>query len=98
MFTVYYVLIGIVAFFIAALVLGAWLRGHRADCRTHGSIVERNAIGGRSAQAGTTRTITRVAKASWPGRIVGHDFAGGYSRDDGNRVIGIGGCNNTKGK
>ena len=29
MFTVYYTLIGIVAFFIAALVLGAWLRGHR---------------------------------------------------------------------
>lgn len=30
MFTVYYTLIGIVAFFIAALVLGAWLRSHRA--------------------------------------------------------------------
>ena len=30
MFTVYYTLIGIVTFFIAALVLGAWLRGHRA--------------------------------------------------------------------
>ncbi len=30
MFTVYYTLIGIAAFFIAALVLGAWLRGHRA--------------------------------------------------------------------
>lgn len=29
MFTIYYVLIGIVTFFIAALVLGAWLRGHR---------------------------------------------------------------------
>ena len=29
MFTVYYTLIGIAAFFIAALVLGAWLRGHR---------------------------------------------------------------------
>ena len=29
MFTVYYTLIGIIAFFIAALVLGAWLRGHR---------------------------------------------------------------------
>lgn len=29
MFTVYYVLIGIVTFFIAALVLGAWLRSHR---------------------------------------------------------------------
>ncbi|MBI3163846.1 MAG: isoprenylcysteine carboxylmethyltransferase family protein [Chloroflexi bacterium] len=29
MFTVYYVLVGIVAFFIAALVLGAWLRAHR---------------------------------------------------------------------
>ncbi|MBI3169649.1 MAG: hypothetical protein HYZ22_14300 [Chloroflexi bacterium] len=29
MFTVYYVLIGIVTFFIAALVLGAWLRRHR---------------------------------------------------------------------
>lgn len=29
MFTVYYVIIGIVAFFIAALVLGAWLRAHR---------------------------------------------------------------------
>ena len=29
MFTVYYVLIGIVAFFIAALVLGAWLRKNR---------------------------------------------------------------------
>ncbi|MBV6396791.1 MAG: hypothetical protein HFACDABA_02392 [Anaerolineales bacterium] len=31
MFTVYYTLIGIVAFFIAALVLGAWLRGHRTQ-------------------------------------------------------------------
>ena len=30
MFTVYYTLIGIVTFFIAALVLGAWLRRHRA--------------------------------------------------------------------
>ncbi|NUQ83240.1 MAG: hypothetical protein HUU11_00885 [Anaerolineales bacterium] len=30
MFIVYYVLIGIVAFFIAALVLGAWLRAHRS--------------------------------------------------------------------
>ena len=29
MFTVYYTLIGIVTFFIAALVLGAWLRAHR---------------------------------------------------------------------
>ena len=29
MFTVYYVLIGIISFFIAALVLGVWLRGHR---------------------------------------------------------------------
>lgn len=29
MFTVYYILIGIITFFIAALVLGAWLRGHR---------------------------------------------------------------------
>jgi protein-S-isoprenylcysteine O-methyltransferase Ste14 len=29
MFTVYYVLIGIAAFFIASLVLGAWLRAHR---------------------------------------------------------------------
>jgi len=29
MFTVYYTLIGIAAFFIAALILGAWLRGHR---------------------------------------------------------------------
>jgi len=29
MFTVYYTLIGIATFFIAALVLGAWLRGHR---------------------------------------------------------------------
>ncbi len=29
MFTVYYVLIGIAAFFIAALVLGLWLRSHR---------------------------------------------------------------------
>lgn len=29
MFTVYYVLIGIVSFFISALVLGAWLRSHR---------------------------------------------------------------------
>lgn len=29
-FTVYYILIGIVTFFIAALVLGVWLRGHRA--------------------------------------------------------------------
>lgn len=29
MFTVYYILIGIVTFFIVALVLGAWLRGHR---------------------------------------------------------------------
>ena len=28
MFTVYYVLIGITAFFIAALILGAWLRSH----------------------------------------------------------------------
>ncbi len=34
MFTVYCVLIGIIAFFIAALVLGMWLRGHRvADDR-----------------------------------------------------------------
>ncbi|MCC6501112.1 MAG: hypothetical protein IT313_12675 [Anaerolineales bacterium] len=30
MFTVYYVLIGIAAFFIAALVLGIWLRAHRS--------------------------------------------------------------------
>ncbi len=30
MFTVYYVLIGIVTFFIAALVLGLWLRAHRS--------------------------------------------------------------------
>ncbi len=30
MFTVYYTLIGMVSFFIAALVLGAWLRSHRA--------------------------------------------------------------------
>ena len=30
MFTVYYTLIGIVTFFIAALILGAWLRRHRA--------------------------------------------------------------------
>ncbi|MBN8654241.1 MAG: hypothetical protein J0M11_00790 [Anaerolineae bacterium] len=29
MYTIYYTLIGIVAFFIAALVLGAWLRSHR---------------------------------------------------------------------
>lgn len=29
MFTVYYTLIGIVTFFIAALILGTWLRGHR---------------------------------------------------------------------
>ena len=29
MFTVYFILIGIIAFFIAALVLGAWLRSHR---------------------------------------------------------------------
>ena len=29
-FTIYYTLIGIVAFFLAALVLGIWLRGHRA--------------------------------------------------------------------
>jgi protein-S-isoprenylcysteine O-methyltransferase Ste14 len=29
MFTIYYVLIGIVTFFIAALVLGLWLRAHR---------------------------------------------------------------------
>ncbi|MBK6647797.1 MAG: hypothetical protein IPG44_18980 [Anaerolineales bacterium] len=30
MFTVYYILIGNLAFFIAALVLGVWLRAHRA--------------------------------------------------------------------
>ncbi|MDP1548095.1 MAG: methyltransferase [Anaerolineales bacterium] len=30
MFTVYYVLIGIITFFIAALVLGVWLRAHRS--------------------------------------------------------------------
>jgi protein-S-isoprenylcysteine O-methyltransferase Ste14 len=29
MLTVYYVIIGIVAFFIAAFILGGWLRGHR---------------------------------------------------------------------
>ncbi len=29
MFTIYYVIIGIVTFFIAALVLGIWLRAHR---------------------------------------------------------------------
>lgn len=29
MFTVYYVILGIIAFFIAALILGAWLRGRR---------------------------------------------------------------------
>lgn len=31
MFTVYYVIIGIVVFFIAALVLGFWLRAHRSQ-------------------------------------------------------------------
>lgn len=30
MFAFYYTLLGIAAFFVAALVLGAWLRGHRA--------------------------------------------------------------------
>ena len=30
MFTVYFILLGILAFFLAALVLGAWLRAHRS--------------------------------------------------------------------
>ncbi|MBI5965510.1 MAG: isoprenylcysteine carboxylmethyltransferase family protein [Chloroflexi bacterium] len=31
MFTVYYVIIGIIAFFLATLVLGVWLRSHRTQ-------------------------------------------------------------------
>ncbi len=37
MFTVYYTLIGIVTFFIAALVLGIWLRSHRTKERAERS-------------------------------------------------------------
>lgn len=37
MFTFYYTLIGIVTFFIAALILGAWLRGHRTKENTERS-------------------------------------------------------------
>ena len=41
MFTVYYTLIGIAAFFIAALVLGAWLRGHRTKENAERSTIHR---------------------------------------------------------
>ncbi|MEW6029507.1 MAG: methyltransferase family protein [Chloroflexota bacterium] len=37
MFTVYYTLIGIVSFFIAALVLGMWLRAHRTKANAERS-------------------------------------------------------------